>query len=117
MLQDSYQLRSWRSSPSQKWFFLLQAEDGIRDHCVTGVQTCALPISAPGGAGTGHLVRGAAGSADRPREIGRASCRERGVDLGGRRIIKKKKKMRQRRLRGRWVTHRGCVGQMELVHG
>src|SRR4030095_2163086 len=21
-----------------------QAEDGIRDHCVTGVQTCALPI-------------------------------------------------------------------------
>src|SRR5476649_2995508 len=26
-------------------FFFLQAEDGIRDHCVTGVQTCALPIS------------------------------------------------------------------------
>src|SRR2546422_9634772 len=26
-----------------------------------------------------------------PHEIGRASCRERGVDLGGRRIIKKKK--------------------------
>src|SRR5260221_1743514 len=25
--------------------FLFQAEDGIRDHCVTGVQTCALPIS------------------------------------------------------------------------
>src|SRR5260221_9339860 len=24
--------------------FLFQAEDGIRDHCVTGVQTCALPI-------------------------------------------------------------------------
>src|SRR5260221_5495197 len=24
--------------------FLSQAEDGIRDHCVTGVQTCALPI-------------------------------------------------------------------------
>src|SRR5438034_1354242 len=27
-------------------FFFFQAEDGIRDHCVTGVQTCALPISA-----------------------------------------------------------------------
>ena len=27
-------------------FFFFQAEDGIRDHCVTGVQTCALP-SAP----------------------------------------------------------------------
>src|SRR5438034_11669986 len=26
-------------------FFFIQAEDGIRDHCVTGVQTCALPIS------------------------------------------------------------------------
>src|SRR5215204_4304052 len=30
-------------------FFFFQAEDGIRDHCVTGVQTCALPISRPGG--------------------------------------------------------------------
>src|SRR5215211_2705113 len=27
--------------------FFFQAEDGIRDHCVTGVQTCALPISGP----------------------------------------------------------------------
>ena len=26
--------------------FFFQAEDGIRDHCVTGVQTCALPICA-----------------------------------------------------------------------
>src|SRR5438034_5593604 len=25
--------------------FFFQAEDGIRVHCVTGVQTCALPIS------------------------------------------------------------------------
>src|SRR5437588_7157856 len=25
--------------------FFFQAEDGIRDHCVTGVQTCALSIS------------------------------------------------------------------------
>ena len=24
------------------FFFFFQAEDGIRDHCVTGVQTCAL---------------------------------------------------------------------------
>src|SRR5260221_5516811 len=31
-------------------FFFFQAEDGIRDHCVTGVQTCALPISSNGGA-------------------------------------------------------------------
>src|SRR5215211_8240898 len=26
------------------FFFFFQAEDGIRVHCVTGVQTCALPI-------------------------------------------------------------------------
>src|SRR5699024_11934055 len=28
-------------------FFFFQAEDGIRDRNVTGVQTCALPISCP----------------------------------------------------------------------
>src|SRR5207247_8341605 len=28
-------------------FFFFQAEDGIRDPLVTGVQTCALPISLP----------------------------------------------------------------------
>src|SRR5260370_40125344 len=27
-----------------RWFFFFQAEDGIRDSSVTGVQTCALPI-------------------------------------------------------------------------
>src|SRR3990172_11708742 len=30
------------------FFVFLQAEDGIRDVAVTGVQTCALPISQPG---------------------------------------------------------------------
>src|SRR2546422_8196517 len=29
-------------------FFFFQAEDGIRDVAVTGVQTCALPISGAG---------------------------------------------------------------------
>src|SRR5437762_11225029 len=28
-----------------RYFFFLQAEDGIRDTSVTGVETCALPIS------------------------------------------------------------------------
>src|SRR5438034_7214114 len=35
--------------------FLFQAEDGIRDHCVTGVQTCALPILNDS-TGAAHLV-------------------------------------------------------------
>src|SRR5256885_5433224 len=33
------------SSFESKCFFFFQAEDGIRDYKVTGVQTCALPIS------------------------------------------------------------------------
>src|SRR2546430_14586961 len=32
------------------FFFFFQAEDGIRDLTVTGVQTCALPISQMDGA-------------------------------------------------------------------
>src|SRR5437868_6548649 len=32
------------SSPLRFLFFFFQAEDGIRDRNVTGVQTCALPI-------------------------------------------------------------------------
>src|SRR5256885_12701338 len=40
-------------------FFFFQAEDGIRDYKVTGVQTCALPICC------GDFVRiGAAGATD-----------------------------------------------------
>src|SRR5215204_671608 len=37
--------------------FFFQAEDGIRDHCVTGVQTCALPISPPLGVRNGGRCR------------------------------------------------------------
>src|SRR2546423_2478323 len=33
------------------FFFFFQAEDGIRDKLVTGVQPCALPIFVPGAAG------------------------------------------------------------------
>src|SRR3712207_9269630 len=36
-------------------FFFFQAEDGIRDIGVTGVQTCALPISVIAGMGELHL--------------------------------------------------------------
>src|SRR5687768_17969012 len=39
-------------------FFFFQAEDGIRDVAVTGVQTCALPISAVVLVGRQHLVTG-----------------------------------------------------------
>src|SRR2546429_4815614 len=38
-------LRASRVVPVHVVFFFFQAEDGIRDVAVTGVQTCALPIS------------------------------------------------------------------------
>src|SRR5690625_7601042 len=41
------------------FYFFFQAEDGIRDGHVTGVQTCALPIS-PGARRGGHPGRGGA---------------------------------------------------------
>src|SRR2546426_3379869 len=37
------------------FFFFFQAEDGIRDYKVTGVQTCALPIWAARRAGGGVM--------------------------------------------------------------
>src|SRR2546430_14311373 len=46
------------------FFFFFQAEDGIRDLTVTGVQTCALPISRLGLVGLSLLLAGlAAGNA------------------------------------------------------
>src|SRR2546430_9053426 len=101
-------------------FFFFQAEDGIRDLTVTGVQTCALPISAaprrragpgsgpPGGGSCRRRRRGRrgrSGTAGRANPSPASPGRGRGrrsrseerregkrVDLGGRRIIKKKKK-------------------------
>src|SRR5690606_41079557 len=73
-------------------FFFFQAEDGIRDFHVTGVQTCALPISAvgvapsstawtsatPTAAPTSCAVRAPIPCASWwNTQIGRASCRER----------------------------------------
>src|SRR6266540_2203528 len=53
------------------FFFFFQAEDGIRDRDVTGVQTCALPISRQGvlaGAGRADagLVHAPGGPFPRP---------------------------------------------------
>src|SRR2546422_4378597 len=85
------------------FFFFFQAEDGIRDVAVTGVQTCALPIF--GERHRPELGRGGIGirrARDEQRD-GDGCCqlsdgdRKRVVegkrgDLGGGRIIKKKKK-------------------------
>src|SRR2546422_4165410 len=52
------------------FFFFFQAEDGIRDVAVTGVQTCALPISEDPGAGSGIAWR-----EGRTSETGEEVCR------------------------------------------
>src|SRR2546425_5155563 len=86
--------------------FFLKAEDGIRDKLVTGVQTCALPIFV--GQPLDEQTAAAAGEAAvrgaRPMsgnlykvQIAKTAVKDRksvvegkSVDLGGRRIIKKK---------------------------
>src|ERR687898_525385 len=67
------------TTTSVKIVFFFQAEDGIRDYKVTGVQTCALPISAV--AKAGH-PRDHAG--DRPAGHGRGRSRRRRGARGGR---------------------------------
>src|SRR5215471_5008332 len=52
------------------YFFFFQAEDGIRDLYVTGVQTCALPISISWVASSRVALRARSGSSSpRPREM------------------------------------------------
>src|SRR5260370_19113720 len=99
-----YSFRDLRHQGLLSFFFFFQAEDGIRDSSVTGVQTCALPICEEGrnvadavteGAltrpqpGQGSLSHGVSyvstlftqctevGDHHQAVEIGRASCRER----------------------------------------
>src|SRR2546429_208657 len=76
-------------APSARFFFFFQAEDGIRDVAVTGVQTCALPISriTPRLRETPRAIPGRQPSlaacvrvfppTSPAWKIGRASCRER----------------------------------------
>src|SRR3990170_7346497 len=76
-------------------FFFFQAEDGIRDDLVTGVQTCALPIFRRsqnwiGGPGS---TPDTASYVPPPPEDRKRGVEGKRVDLGGRRIIKKKKNL------------------------
>src|SRR3989475_8661141 len=53
-------------------FFFFQAEDGIRDLTVTGVQTCALPILRSRAGGALPAVAPAAGRRGESRAVRRA---------------------------------------------
>src|SRR2546422_3755982 len=67
------------------FFFFFQAEDGIRDVAVTGVQTCALPISA---ATVRHSRATACASLRRELtgepDAGKSACPVRGGESGSR---------------------------------
>src|SRR5947209_18867474 len=77
-------------------FFFFQAEDGIRDIGVTGVQTCALPISPARRTPRAPSARDAGAACSRRRsrraDAGRSEERRvgKGVDLGWRRMTKQK---------------------------
>src|SRR5256885_8496623 len=83
------------------FFFFFQAEDGIRDYKVTGVQTCALPICAAAHQLVECQCVDAKGKLAQCDQHAHARSEERrvgkSVDLGGRRIIKKKKKKKRRK--------------------
>src|SRR5688572_33274939 len=87
------------------FFFFFQAEDGIRDLTVTGVQTCALPISTSRITSAADVIREVATEKGASLTEVALACNLRrseerrvgkSVDLGGRRIIKKKKKKKSK---------------------
>src|SRR6266568_7960738 len=67
-----------------RYFFFFQAEDGIRDGTVTGVQTCALPISVscPPTALLATLDGAPAATGAPRRERPRTAGREHGAEQG-----------------------------------
>src|SRR5438034_6378991 len=83
------------------FFFFFQAEDGIRDHCVTGVQTCALPISRARG-GAREEAGGPAGRARTVRARARGRSEEHTSELQShsdlvcRLLLEKKKKKKKK---------------------
>src|SRR5256886_7966644 len=87
-------------------FFFFQAEDGIRDLTVTGVQTCALPIY-PGRQVRGGLrsVRDRPGSAARhAAEIGLLAPRfPRGVEEV--RLVRSEERRVGKECRSRWSPY------------
>src|SRR5256885_12402549 len=61
-------LLSLTSATVTLFFFFFQAEDGIRDYKVTGVQTCALPISEERAIATEFLAHARALRAAKPEQ-------------------------------------------------
>src|SRR2546427_1544737 len=71
------------SLPSVVFFFFFQAEDGIRDLTVTGVQTCALPICIHEVADQGPHFAGGVDFIDGDRDFLTAATAEGAVNVAG----------------------------------
>src|SRR5206468_9799217 len=85
-------------------FFFFQAEDGIRDLIVTGVQTCALPISARSGPERGGPLYGRPEHSARGRQMAGGGFRPFGNRLADR--------QRSRHPRGDRPTRRRGQGEI-----
>src|ERR1044071_10339323 len=83
---------NWADHRCFVFFFFSSRRRHTRYPLVTGVQTCALPISDRGEEGTEAGWRG--GGPRTRQQIGRASCREREEISVGAVSLKKKKKER-----------------------
>src|SRR5437762_11423894 len=88
-------------------FFFFQAEDGIRDTSVTGVQTCALPIFQRGKHGEDRRLRlGWRGGARRGRsgrDLGHAVlCRAGTIKQRGGRFPQRYLRSEERRVGKEW---------------
>src|SRR2546427_9517642 len=93
-------------------FFFFQAEDGIRDLTVTGVQTCALPISSeqpilyPTGSPEGRTARQA-----RTRRRWRSGGHRRSASASGRRCsLRSARRRRERTAQWRRARRRPGAG-------
>src|SRR2546425_9432397 len=69
-------------------FFFFQAEDGIRDKLVTGVQTCALPIYTQWSQPRSQQFSGSGSSGGSGITAWRASLRARMVEITARASLK-----------------------------
>src|SRR5256885_5133065 len=82
--------------------FFFQAEDGIRDYKVTGVQTCALPISST----VGSIIMPAC-SGEKPRQ----TCRTSGIRKGMQELPRRENRLPSRPTRRLRTANSSEIGR------
>src|SRR5207248_4826631 len=90
------------------FYFFFQAEDGIRDRTVTGVQTCALPISV-----VDYLAKNFSTTTPKPDPNGRlsrtllqgAAAKYIAVDFEGPNLDRSEERRVGKECRSRWAPY------------